>query len=897
MYSLFLYYKYPQYLSIMQNLIDDRQIRVFISSTFRDMQDERGYLINRVFPKLRILAARRDVTLTEVDLRWGITEEESKSGKVVEICFREIENSIPFFIGIIGNRYGWVPKKKDLSGNVTERYSDVNKYLNQGLSVTEMEMQFGVLSREEDMHAYFYIKEQEEDADNPEMLSRLKEEVRKSKYPSSTYSSPEDLAIQVEEAFTALLDEVFPNGKLTELEKERIGQRSFMNQLCQNYIKDEKNFKALDAWLADGDSHQFVLTGASGLGKSALIANWLKEKLSDCTRDYNIIYHFTGNGGSESNKEHITKCLAAELCEQYGWKSNENGEVPKLNDLFDRVSSEEKSLLIVIDAINQILDNAGNAKLLNWLPSPGKNIKIMFSTLENDRTMEVFKNRDYPIYTLEPLDIESRSLLVCTYLKNQYGKSLTNEQVNRIVSDKQCENTLVLRTLLDELIKFGIHEKLDERIEYYLAQDTIDDFYKALLSAYEKEYKEYGKNFVKTILSLIAVSKDGLAEDEIITIANIKKRLAWSQFRCAFDKMLCVKNGKISFSHTYIRNAVERRYQLSKPNCGYRCDLINYFGPDKKDNWRPLIECMYQLLKLNTKEWAKYLYNHLRYPGTTAIIYMGDESLCRSCWLYLRSLGYTFDCFVQCKDDLIQSNNYIENQRFIQRLRGFLHSLGEYSISLALEKEFLNTIESMQDVPDTSLVKAYNDLAFEYTTAANETSSQNEFDSYVKTAAEYYNKAIELAKQCSKTELAVAYNGFAVLCHYCKLNAEAIKMANKALKIDLEHFGTYHNETSVCYNTLAMAYLGLNDYDKAIECSKKNLEITQVLYGTTSNELINAYYNLSKMLLSCERCEEALTTINIALKIIEKLYGKDYPDMDSYINMRTNIEDSIRNKR
>ena len=163
----------------MNNLIDNRQIRVFISSTFQDMQDERDYLMKRTFPMLRKLAAERDVTLTELDLRWGITEEESKSGKVVEICLREIENSIPFFIGIIGNRYGWVPEKKDIGENVTDRFKDVSNYLERHLSVTEMEMQFGVLAREEDMHAYFYIKEGEdkENADNPEMLERLKNEV------------------------------------------------------------------------------------------------------------------------------------------------------------------------------------------------------------------------------------------------------------------------------------------------------------------------------------------------------------------------------------------------------------------------------------------------------------------------------------------------------------------------------------------------------------------------------------------------------------------------------------------------------------------------------------------------------------------------------------------------
>ena len=98
----------------MSNLIDNRQIRIFISSTFRDMQDERDYLMKRTFPKLRKLAAERDVTLTELDLRWGITEEESKSGKVVEICLREIENSIPFSLELSATAMVGCQRKKTL---------------------------------------------------------------------------------------------------------------------------------------------------------------------------------------------------------------------------------------------------------------------------------------------------------------------------------------------------------------------------------------------------------------------------------------------------------------------------------------------------------------------------------------------------------------------------------------------------------------------------------------------------------------------------------------------------------------------------------------------------------------------------------------------------------------
>ena len=143
------------------NLIENRHIRLFISSTFQDLHDERDYLMRRIFPELREIAAERDVTLTELDLRWGITEEEAQNGKVVEICLREIENSIPFFIGIIGNRYGWCPTSNELGKSVLERYNRVSDYLNRHLSVTEMEMQFGVLERNEDMYAYFFINDNE----------------------------------------------------------------------------------------------------------------------------------------------------------------------------------------------------------------------------------------------------------------------------------------------------------------------------------------------------------------------------------------------------------------------------------------------------------------------------------------------------------------------------------------------------------------------------------------------------------------------------------------------------------------------------------------------------------------------------------------------------------------
>jgi hypothetical protein len=76
-----------------------RVVRVFVSSTFRDMQAEREELVKRVFPELRRLCDARGVVWGEVDLRWGIPDEAAAEHGVLPICLEEIRRCRPFFIG------------------------------------------------------------------------------------------------------------------------------------------------------------------------------------------------------------------------------------------------------------------------------------------------------------------------------------------------------------------------------------------------------------------------------------------------------------------------------------------------------------------------------------------------------------------------------------------------------------------------------------------------------------------------------------------------------------------------------------------------------------------------------------------------------------------------------
>ncbi len=91
-----------------------RTFRIFVSSTFSDLKGERNALQEKVFPRLRDLAAAHGCRFQAIDLRWGVSEEAALDQQTMKICLGEIERCQkvtprPNFIILLGDRYGWRP--------------------------------------------------------------------------------------------------------------------------------------------------------------------------------------------------------------------------------------------------------------------------------------------------------------------------------------------------------------------------------------------------------------------------------------------------------------------------------------------------------------------------------------------------------------------------------------------------------------------------------------------------------------------------------------------------------------------------------------------------------------------------------------------------------------------
>ena len=273
-----------------------RTVRVFVSSTFRDMQAEREELLKRVLPQIRKLCQQRGVAWGEVDLRWGITEAQAQRGDVLPICLAEIDRCCPFFLCLLGERYGWVPGPGHIAAELRAHYPWLDEHLDH--SVTEMEVWHAVLNHpDKPAHVLFYFRDQAYHDRLPEgrrledftcendtarwKLADLKERIRASGLPlREGYADPQALGEMVLKDLTALIDRLFPEGSQPDpLDREAAEHEAFARSRLGVYIGRPEYFQQLDAFAQAPTQHAqglgLVVRGESGSGKSALLANWL----------------------------------------------------------------------------------------------------------------------------------------------------------------------------------------------------------------------------------------------------------------------------------------------------------------------------------------------------------------------------------------------------------------------------------------------------------------------------------------------------------------------------------------------------------------------------------------------------------------------------------------------
>ena len=815
--------------------VENRQIRVFISSTFRDMQDERDYLIKRVFPALKEKAAKREVSLVVLDLRWGITEQESKNGKVIDICLKEIENSFPFFIGLIGDRYGWCPSMDDVKG-LEDQYDWLAQDISSGLSVTEIEMQYGVLRNPHNLNAFFYLKHNsapvEENVDS-EKLNHLKQRVRNNgRYPVKEYSSIEDLGRQITSDFTETLDRLYPEKGLTELERLRLPHRIYLNKLREFYIPDEEGIAFLDSFLLD-DSRICCIGGKGGTGKSSLFANWIKKHETDS--DYYVVYHKVGLGECGNNVDRIIERIDNEIDSRPNKSSEKvmvaiDGLFSSSLDIYDQGAFYENYLLR-----NKIIDKI-----------------IIIDPFEINDLEEC--DRFYCLTEHRGADYWRR--YVREYLK-VFRKRLSGQQMESIVSNPLMRDASILRVFLDEIISYGHYESLSQHISDLSSVSSSEEFYQKYLESLEQEY---GIEVVRPVLGCLSISRYGLTYDMFARISGTNQ-LRCSQFYNAIKGFLMASEGG-RWSLMGIDKAIRTRYDEE-----FRWQVIN--ACDNESSRYAFAEKCYQLYLLGEydrllsllPQYASFGLSQQEYARELLFINHNCSSKVTG-----PEIG-EYHFIIQILS-LISSICCDTNGPQVE-IDG--HSLWEYATSIPLYYKLLN---EEAGISDTAILN--------YTI---------EFEKLASNASEYLTKRLDKEtdkrkrkrllgvlsdlrkdmKDASREPRFIKYGELAEK----HLRNNDYSSAAEAFETQAKYVSDFDTESiQNCYHQAATAYVNAHDSEAAERAYSKSIELLHKLSGSDNSykdKEVKELLSLGKLYMRNGGTEDGIRCFNIALSIYDDM--------------------------
>ena len=514
-------------------------VYIFISSTFNDMHAERDYLVKSVFPELVAWCEARKLRLIDIDLRWGVREEDTTVNKnTIKVCLDRIDECRPFFLCFLGQRRGWVPEEGDVSNETRRVYPDIGGYVGK-YSITEMEIEHALMhplrklldGREQfpppAEHAFFFLrdggyldslpakpKELRQIYTNEHITNKVqrqladtelhawREKIKRGRYTDYTAQWDTDaMTPEIRNENIPGLDrgrlvdfnsggEALKDLILREL-KQAISEQfpDHTPSLPQNAydidIEQQQQFVALnkDGFIRrEGDFNDLngYVEGDNNVpfiltAPAGLGKSMLLANFAAC-RPERVVARFIGASDKSANIDSLWRSIFYELGKEVPSFPEELRQ--KLPSLLQEVGWEQKTV-IVIDALNQ-LDTG--LRDLGWLPRTlPEGIKLVASFREDNplaqQVLSALKAEGKAILArVPPFDSDSDKRSIINAYLDQYLKALDEKHIQTICDMSGSENPLFLKVLLSELRVFGSFAQLGGLIQKQFGEMPLSAF-------------------------------------------------------------------------------------------------------------------------------------------------------------------------------------------------------------------------------------------------------------------------------------------------------------------------------------------------------------------------------------------------------------------------------------
>lgn len=538
-----------------------KDISIFVSSTFVDMQSERDLLRERILPELEEHVKKYGVNINFIDLRWGIdtsdVSEEASTNKIVKTCVDEIIGSKPYFISLIGERYGWIPEPKYIENALYSLgLNDARGF--EDISITEFEIRVAEYLGKADIRSLYFLREPIDygadddsraklvsaDADDRARIDALKKHIRDA-FPERTFdyaaewSAKERCVVGLEafcrvavDGLKKLIDDDFagalsPSNWIEEFESF---QESYIASRNAVFRGREKEISELLRRL-DGRGATYLITGESGNGKSALVAK-LTERLGERGAVYPF---FTGVHKNATDILAALRCFIHAVTGEY--TELELDDTVKAFYLAVKGLDPNKKHYFLIDAINQ-MDGNTDLESFAWLKPRllPDNVKLIVSTTPDFYLHKRLADASDCVIRLGGLAARDVAAVSEAYFKKN------RKEAPKLVSDAIVEKNarfkggspLFLKFMLNRAINLSGADfaEIDELKKTHAPADAIAlhiketvertpldlaECYRALIDGMRAQFPD---GFVDATLALLAYTRYGVSERVLEPVAK-----------------------------------------------------------------------------------------------------------------------------------------------------------------------------------------------------------------------------------------------------------------------------------------------------------------------------------------------------------------------------------------
>ncbi|XP_028393355.1 nephrocystin-3-like [Dendronephthya gigantea] len=615
----------------------------------------------------------------------------------------------------------------------------------------------------------------------------------------------------------------------------------------------ERYFEKLDEYVNSvGQCPPLLVTGASGSGKTTLLAKWITRQIA--SGENVILYNFVASTTNNvfTNPAHVMRrftsqflglfpCLCAMLhcdpvkCEEYFLKLLKT--VPaKINT----------NIVIVIDSVDK-LQNFSSTHYLNWLNEvellPATVRVILSVTTGNEPSHLRSWNLEISPLTFD----ESRDVLVSCWRHSDI--TLRNNEASKLL--KNLSHTAIASPLFLTMLSRELSRTSDvvtDIQEYALFKNVVE-----LTVSTLKSLQESKGPLINEILSLVACSRSGLTEAELMEILSLQ----WSEWepllKClVYDRpILCDVNDFLVVSHEQILKGIFIHLNGEETMRQSRERLVEFYTDKLKNDGvsaSVIDQLPWLLVQRNDKESLEKFISRI-----DVFLVFIKRSLFSDLLSYWQNLNYECSAFAKIYMDKIRKQEgdtpCLEIALRYEILGRFLKGIGLFSLAMKCLERALEMKEMVLESDDPWVGQSLHHLADLYVMLGN-----------LESAEASYKQTLEINENTLGKDHPLIAKELECLAHVKK------KQKKERACTELER------KAARIRRKASVPKMSMLSFSNNLDC--RLIQVNNLGAGRKTPETATSLHNVGVLLSMEKRYQDAETLFKKSLAMREFLFGE-----------------------